>query len=287
MSGFERKMIDGKANPKYVDLCDEDAPLAGQKFTCLSFVSPENILKRREQFLFEEFVKSWDFTKSMSKFFDFIHFMSYKYNLNVETAIADFNEFVKEEKDNLKKMSVEDDYKTFMDKNEERLNEEFNRKNVFQTSVRGLKVRGVYNTQEEAEHRCKSLRDIDPNHDIFVGPVGMWIPWDPDAYKTGRVEFMEEELNQLHSEKMKNESKAKDEFEKRVRETKKKAIEENIKKAEESGNVLTQTIDEEGNLTGVTETVDFESREVATEEGIKEHNTEILKNMAENTKKED
>ena len=74
MSGFERKMIDGKANPKYVDLCDEDAPLAGQKFTCLSFVSPENILKRREQFLFEEFVKSWDFTKSMSKFFDFIHF---------------------------------------------------------------------------------------------------------------------------------------------------------------------------------------------------------------------
>lgn len=283
MSGFERKMIDGKANPKYVDLCDEDAPLAGQKFTCLSFVSPENILKRREQFLFEEFVKSWDFTKSMSKFFDFIHFMSYKYNLNVETAIEDFNEFVKEEKDNLKKMTVEDDYKTFMDKNEERLNEEFNRKNVFQTSVRGLKVRGVYNTQEEAEHRCKSLRDIDPNHDIFVGPVGMWIPWDPDAYKTGRVEFMEEELNQLHSEKMKNETKAKDEFEKRVRETKKKAIEDNIKKAEESGNVLTQTIDDDGNLTGVTETVDFESREVATEEGIKEHNTEIMKKIVDNT----
>lgn len=287
MSGFERKMIDGKANPKYVDLCDEDAPIAGQKFTCLSFVSPENILKRREHYLFEEFIKSWDFTKSMSKFFDFIHFMSYKYNLNVETAIADFNEFVKEEKDNLKKMSVEDEYKTFMDKNEERLNEEFNRKNVFQTSVRGLKVRGVYNTQEEAELRCKSLRDIDPNHDIFVGPVGMWIPWDPDAYKTGRIEFMEEELNQLHSEKIKNESKAKDEFEKRVRETKIKAIEDNIKKAEESGNVLTQTIDEEGNLTGVTETVDFESREVATEEGIKEHNSEVLKNMINNKKQED
>uniref|UniRef100_A0A6C0C0G3 Uncharacterized protein n=1 Tax=viral metagenome TaxID=1070528 RepID=A0A6C0C0G3_9ZZZZ len=287
MSGFERKMIDGKANPKYVDLCDEDAPIAGQKFTCLSFVSPENILKRREQFLFEEFVKSWDFTKSMSKFFDFIHFMSYKYNLNVETTIEDFNEFVKDEKDNLKKMTVEDDYKTFMDKNEERLNEEFNRKNVFQTSVRGLKVRGVYNTQEEAEHRCKSLRDIDPNHDIFVGPVGMWIPWDPDAYKTGRVEFMEEELNQLHSEKMKNETKAKDEFEKRVRETKKKAIEDNIKKAEESGNVLTQTIDDDGNLTGVTETVDFESREVATEDGIKEHNTEVMKKIVDNTTKED
>ena len=210
--------------------------------------------------------------------------MSYKYNLNVETAIGDFNEFVKDEKENLKKMTVEDDYKTFMDKNEERLNEEFNRKNVFQTSVRGLKVRGVYNTQEEAEHRCKSLRDIDPNHDIFVGPVGMWIPWDPDAYKTGRVEFMEEELNQLHSEKIKNEIKAKDEFETRVRDTKRKAIEENIKNAEESGNVLTQSIDEEGNLMGVSENVDFESREVATEDSQSKNNEAILENMLNKTK---
>ena len=94
----------------------------------------------------------------------------------------------------------------------------------------------------------------------------MWIPWDPDAYKTGRVEFMEEELNQLHKEKLKNEEKAKQEFDQRIRETKKKAIEENIKLAEKSGNVLTQTIDEDGNLIGVKETVDFEGREVADTE---------------------
>ena len=150
-----------------------------------------------------------------------------------------------------------------------------------QTSVRGLKIRGTYNTQEEAEIRCKKLREIDPNHDIFVGPVGMWIPWDPDAYKTGRVEFMEEELNQLHNEKMKNEAKAKEEFEARVRETKRKAIEENIKNAEKSGNLLTQSIDGQDNLVGVTQTVDFESREVATEESQAANNEEILKNMLE------
>ena len=154
-----------------------------------------------------------------------------------------------------------------------------NRKNAFQTSVRGLKVRGVFSSQEEAEERCKKLRDIDPNHDIFVGPVGMWIPWDPDAYKTGRVEFMEEELNQLHSEKMKNEQRAKEEFEKRIRETKQKAIQENIDNANKSGNVLTQTMDEDGNLVGVTETVDFEEREVADPEEQKQHNTEVLKRM--------
>jgi hypothetical protein len=62
---------------------------------------------------------------------------------------------------------------------------------------------------------------------------------------------MEEELNQLMSEKQKNETNAKSAFEQRVKESKQKAIEENIKTAEKSGNMLTQTIDGEGNLIGV------------------------------------
>jgi hypothetical protein len=52
-------------------------------------------------------------------------------------------------------------------------------------------------------------------------------------------------------EKQKNESNAKQNFEQRVKETKQKAIEENMKKAEKSGNTLTQTIDDDGNLIGV------------------------------------
>jgi hypothetical protein len=264
MSSFERKTLpDGKENPKYIDLCDEDVPIAGQKFACLSFVSPERILKKRENFLFENFVKQWDFTKSIDKFTGFLQYLSFKYSLNVEDVMADFVDFAKEEDAKLKEVDVSDDYKTFLDKQEERLTAIFQKENGFQTSVRGLKVRGVFPTQEEAELKCKKLRESDPNHDIYVGPVGIWIPWDPDAYKTGRVEFMEEELNQLHNEKIKNEIKAKEDFDARVREAKKKAIEENIANAKKSGNVLTQTIDEAGNLVGVKETVDFDSREVA------------------------
>jgi hypothetical protein len=52
-------------------------------------------------------------------------------------------------------------------------------------------------------------------------------------------------------EKNKNEALAKSDFEKRVTEAKKKAIDENIKIAQESGNKLTQNIDDEGNLIGV------------------------------------
>ena len=173
---------------------------------------------------------------------------------------------------------MDDDYKNFLDKNEEKLNEQFNREHAFQTSTRGLKIRGVFATQEEAQNKCVALRKQDPNHDIFVGPIGIWVPWDPDAYKTGNVQFLEEELNQLHQEKIKNETFAKQEFDKRVLETKRKAIEENVKLARKSGNVLTQTIDDEGNLIGVKETVDFEDREVADEEGVKLHNETLLKN---------
>lgn len=280
MSGFERKNLpNGEENPKYIDLCDEDQIIAGQKFTCLSFISPEKVLKQREQYIFDQFVKEWDFTKCITKTVEFINFMSYKYNLKMDDVMADFHEFAKEEKEKLKETSTEDDFKTFIENNEEKLNSEFNKLHNFQTSVRGLKVRGVYGTQEEAEMRCKKLREVDPNHDIFVGPVGIWIPWDPDAYKTGRVEFMEEELNQLHSEKIKNEHKAKEEFDRRIKETKQKAIEENIKKAEETGNVLTQTMNEDGDLVGVRDTVNFDERDAADEKERDEHNKEMMKKI--------
>ena len=95
------------------------------------------------------------------------------------------------------------------------------------------------------------LREIDPNHDVFVGPVGMWMPYHPEYYKTGHVEYMEDELNQPMCEKDKNEKKATIEFE-RLKETKKRAIEENIKNAKESGNVLTQNITKDGELVGIT-----------------------------------
>jgi len=250
-SGFERKLANGNENPKYVDLLEEDKPIAGQKFVCMSFCSPDKILKEKDIFFFEEFLKNWEFSKSMEKFIQFLNFISFKYNISFDDLNKDFKDFVQEEKENLAKTSLDDDFKTFIDNHEDDLQKKFDIANNFQTNVRGLKIRGVYPTQEEAELRCKMLREIDSNHDIMVGPVGMWMPWDPEAYKTGRVEYMEEELNQLMHEKQKNETNAKTAFEQRVKETKQKAIDENIKNAEKTGNVLTQSIDEQGNLIGV------------------------------------
>ena len=252
----KQKKSDGTDNPTYVDLLEEDKPLSGQKFACISFVSPENILKQKTHFYFEEFLKDFDLTKSTEKFTQFLNFISYKYSLKFEELTSDLNEFLKSEADNIDDSYVSDAYKNFVDANEERLEADFSNANHYQTNTRGIKIRGVYSTQGEAELRCKLLREVDPNHDVYVGPVGMWMPWEPEAYKTGRVEYLEEQLNELMSEKNKNESRAKQAFEKRVLESRKQAIAENVKIAKETGNKLTQNVDKEGNLVGVNNTIE-------------------------------
>jgi hypothetical protein len=227
------------------DVLDEDKPIANQKFVCLSFLSPEKIIQDKNLFFFNEFVKTWEYTKSIECFNSFVGFMSYKYNLNATELQQDLKEFIVSEKEKLSLNCVKDDYKTFLDNNEETIQEKFNIEHKFKTNVRGIKVRGSYNTQQEAEMRAKMLREFDPNHDVYVGQVGMWMPFDPDAYKTGNVQYLEKELNELMHEKNKNDESAKEEFNNRIKESKEKAIEDNIKKAENSGNVLSQVMDEE------------------------------------------
>jgi hypothetical protein len=260
---------DGTPNVKYVDLLSVDPPMAEQNYVCVSFVSPDKIIKQKNAFLFERFVKNFELDKSSKKFVQFLNFISYKYNLNFNKVMDDFNDFLKSEQPKLVETSIEDDYKNFLDANEKSLEQEFNQLVNFQTSTHGVKVRGVFPSQEEAGMRCKMLREIDPNHNIYVGPVGVWVPWEPEAYRTGKVDYMEDELNQLMHKKMENETEAKKHFDKRVLDSKKQAIEDNIRKAKETGNKLTQNIDKQGNLVGVNNTIDASIGEGASSSDIR------------------
>jgi hypothetical protein len=235
---------------KLVDLLDEDKPIAEQKFVCLSFVSPEYEIKNKNIYFFESFLKEYEFNKSMEKFIQFNNFLSYKYNIKSDELMEEFKTFVESERATLTK-SCQDDYKSFLDTNEDKLEKLYSEKHNFQTSVRGLKVRGVFPSQQEAEIRCKMLREVDPNHDVYVGPVGIWIPFHPEAYKTGNVQYLEKELNELMHEKKKNDDKAKVEFDKRVKESKVAAIQKNIELSQQTNNKLTQTINERGELVSI------------------------------------
>lgn len=277
-----------------VDLLDEDRPIAEQKFACLSFVSPEYLIKKKDEYFFEQFVSQYDTSKSMQKFVEFLNYISYKYAISSEEIMKEYSSFIDNFKDKLKN-DVSDDYKNYVDKHEEQLELQFSKEHSFQTSTRGLKVRGVFPTQEEAELRCKMLREADPNHDVYVGPVGIWVPFHPEAYKTGNVQYLEKELNDLMHEKKKNEDKAKLDFDTRVKQSKVEAIEKNMEKAKENNNKLTQTINEKGELVsienmntqektlGVNATLDEIKKELFEGDVVDEKNTDyglsdILKN---------
>ena len=268
-----RTRPDGSANPQYVDVLDEDKQIAGQKFVCISFISPEKVLADKNLFFFKQFLKHWELAKSIEKFTQFINYVSFKHNISFDVLNKDLEEFVKSERDSIVNSNLSDEYKTYIDNNEERLQAEYDSINEFQTSTRGIKIRGSFPTQGEAELRAKMLRESDPHHDVFVGPVGMWMPFDPEAYKTGRVEYLESELNQLMHEKNKNETRAKSDFDTRVNDAKHKAIEDNKQKAIASGNKLSQTIDDKGNLVSVKDKNTFgiaNDEDVSTDD-IKKH----------------
>ncbi len=180
---------ENEENTKYIDLLDEDKPISGQKYACLSFISPEDHIKNKNLFYFEKFLKNFEFKKTFEKYTQFLNFIAYKYNIDFDKLTKDMEEFVEEEKSNLFLTTLDDEYKSYIDAKEEDLQKEYNQSHEFQTNTRGIKVRGVFGSQEEAEMRCKMLRQEDPNHDVYVGPVGMWMPFHPEAYKTGRVEY--------------------------------------------------------------------------------------------------
>merc|ERR1711907_342855 len=82
----------------------------------------------------------------------------------------------------------------------EDIEKEFSEENKNVTSVRGIKVRGVYDTLREAEVRSKVLQRKDPNFNIYVAQVGYWVPWDPSYDETQVIEkqeHMNEQLNEL------------------------------------------------------------------------------------------
>lgn len=64
-------------------------------------------------------------------------------------------------------------------------------------SVRGLKMRGVFSTREEADKRAEYLQNLDPDFHVFVGEVGKWCPWDPDVNNIDDQRYAEEDLNDI------------------------------------------------------------------------------------------
>ena len=185
------------------DYLDIDPPINGQNYVCLSFVSPEDIIEDRHAFNVSKYLQS--IAKSEDK--DFEKLMS--------------------------------QYTDFCYKHEDSLQKEFDERNNFKTSVRGIKVRGVYQSKQEAEMRASKLHKSDSNFHVFVGQVGYWLPWNPCADKIEDETFADTQLNELMTKYKENNVNKDIFYEEQKRDKIKAAQEERIraekeKKAQES-----------------------------------------------------
>jgi hypothetical protein len=110
---------------------------------------------------------------------------------------------------------MQDEYKYFLDEKSEKLTKVFNEKVDFQTNVRGIKVRGSYDSMKEAQIRCEVLKRKDKNHNIFIAQVGCWCPWDPNVNDIGDQHYAEDHLNTLMKKYRENQAHKDEVFEDR------------------------------------------------------------------------
>ena len=91
--------------------------------------------------------------------------------------------------------STMEKYKDFCYKFSDNLQKDFDEQNDFKTNIRGLKVR-EHIIYDEAEKRAK-LQGIDSDFHVFVGQVGYWLPWDPNADQIEDEAFIDAQLNDM------------------------------------------------------------------------------------------
>lgn len=155
------------------DFLTRDKEIPGQKFVCLSFVSPENVLKNKDSFIIKEFLNE----------------LNSELKLNYD--------------------DIQEKYENFKYRNEIDLSKKFDEENNFQTSLRGLKVKGVFSTHKEAAQKAHEFHKDEPSFHVFVGEVGVWMPWDPTYKYLDTIEgqeYQEETLNELIHSYQKNEA---------------------------------------------------------------------------------
>jgi len=172
-----------------VDYLDEDKPLRGQNYVCLSFLSPEDVLASKEAFYAEKFVG--DLSTQLAGLLD-----------GLAATFPDKKDMI----ESLREMNshflqggqeMQDAFRVFKSLHGEAAEKEFHAKNDFRTTVRGIKVRGVFDTLREAQVRAEVLKKMGDKFDIFVGQVGCWCPWSPNPQEMQDQQYTESHLNEL------------------------------------------------------------------------------------------
>lgn len=147
-------------------------------------------------------------------------------------------------------------------------------------TVCGVKVRGCYATYEEAKQRADFLQKCDSYHNIYIGEVGKWCPFEDDPEKAKDAEYMNKDLNKLMKTYNNQQSEAKEFHELRKQEMIQKAIAEtNNKKLENEQSTEKKTKKKSDKLTDMKTTLETEKEELDNEKNKIDENINILRKL--------
>ena len=206
---------------KQADYLEQDQEIRGQKYVCVSFISPEDVIKNKETYFLNKYLAS--FSKELTELFT-----------NTKEAFKENTEFVDALHGIQERHShvfngdkLGDDFEFFKATNGSKLENDYLEVNQFQTSIRGLKVRGSYETFKEAQIRAQVLKRMDDRFNVFVAQVGCWCPWSPNPDELENQEYAETQLNTLVKNYYDNQQEKDAFFNERKDMLRNKAIEEN------------------------------------------------------------
>jgi len=210
-----------------IDYLEEDPEVPTQRYAILSFISPEKVLKQKQEFMNEKFIEWLEYEWKIKGIEKYNAYVAQKYNLKVEDLYADLQAFTKIHNEDILKTDIVEQYQVFLLKKEKELENQFSEAVEFHTSVRGVKIRRVFADLHEAQTYAKVLQRRYPRDNLFVGKVGAWLPWDPSETMMPEVEYAEKELNEMMRKYKENEVNKEIFFEEEKADKIKKQREEN------------------------------------------------------------
>lgn len=194
MTTVEDKKIE-LVDPRVEDHLDEDKPIRGQKYVLLSFVSPEDVIANKEVVFFSKFIES--FSNNVRDMFKSIK-DKYPETSDVIDNLSENHKYVLDPAD------LNEQYNFFKSVHGQDLEAKYHADNKGITTIRGVKVRGCFETIEEAKTRSEFLKKLGDKFHIYVGEVGCWCAWSPDPEFIKDVEYANTQLNTLMKEYKQN-----------------------------------------------------------------------------------
>jgi len=173
------------------DYLESDPPIRGQKYVCVSFISPEDVIVKREAFEFTRFMAH--IGADVANMFDRLR-EKFRDDPTVQETVALLTErhgYMWSPEEMHRELAQ---YKA---RNADKLNEDYRLEHGFQTNIRGIKIRGCFEGLDETRQRAQDMHRKEPGCNTFVGEVGCWLPLSPNPDEIKDAVYAETQLNTL------------------------------------------------------------------------------------------